>query len=65
MRFGFGLLWTPSYQNQITRYLEREHTQLGNATAESITWESLLSEEEEEQTSAPTYSYNFDYLISK
>ena len=44
-KFGFGLLWTQSYQNQITNLLAAERNQLSDIDVSSISWDSLLEEE--------------------
>lgn len=45
-KYGYGLLWVAHYQNQITNLLAAERNQLGDIDVENLTWDSLISEEE-------------------
>ena len=45
-KFGFGLLWIPHYQNQITNLVVAMHTQLADIDVKNLSWDSLMNEED-------------------
>ena len=45
-KWGFGLLHTETYQNQITNLLAAERNQLEDIDLDNLSWDSLLEEEQ-------------------
>lgn len=65
VKFGFGLLHTKSYQNQITNLLEAEKNQLRDIDLESLSWDSILSDEENDSQPDQAGNHELDSLFTR
>lgn len=57
---GFGLLWTQSYQKQITNYIQAEKAQLEGIDKDNLSWDMLEDDELEDSKSNRSMTDNLN-----